>query len=113
MTSAVVVEGLRVVRGGVPVLDGLSLEVQAGAVTGLVGPSGGGKSTLMRAIVGVQRVAGGRDRGARRAGGLAVAPAAGRVPDAGAVGLRRSLGAREPPRTSRGSTASTRRGSTS
>jgi ABC-2 type transport system ATP-binding protein len=57
---AVVVDGLRVVRGGVPVLDGLSLEVQAGAVTGLVGPSGGGKSTLMRALVGVQRVAGGR-----------------------------------------------------
>jgi ABC-2 type transport system ATP-binding protein len=58
--AAVVVDGLRVVRGGVPVLDGLSLEVQGGAVTGLVGPSGGGKSTLMRALVGVQRVAGGR-----------------------------------------------------
>jgi ABC-2 type transport system ATP-binding protein len=42
------------------VLDGLSLDVPAGAVTGLVGPSGGGKSTLMRAIVGVQVVAGGR-----------------------------------------------------
>jgi ABC-2 type transport system ATP-binding protein len=57
---AVVVEGLRVVRGGVVVLDGLSLEVPAGSVTGLVGPSGGGKSTLMRAMVGVQIVAGGR-----------------------------------------------------
>ena len=41
-------------------LDGLSLEVARGAVTGLVGPSGGGKSTLMRAIVGVQVMAGGR-----------------------------------------------------
>jgi ABC-2 type transport system ATP-binding protein len=61
-TSAVAVgvEGLRVVRGGVPVLDGLSLEVAAGTVTGLVGPSGGGKSTLLRAIVGVQIVAAGR-----------------------------------------------------
>jgi ABC-2 type transport system ATP-binding protein len=57
---AVGVEGLSVVRGGVPVLDGLSVEVAAGTVTGLVGPSGGGKSTLMRAIVGVQIVAGGR-----------------------------------------------------
>jgi len=57
--DAVVVEGLEVVRGGVPVLHGLSLRVRAGSVTGLVGPSGGGKSTLMRAIVGVQRVAGG------------------------------------------------------
>ncbi len=62
MTSAVEVEQLRVVRGGVPVLDGLSLEVTAGTVTGLMGPSGGGKSTLMRAIVGVQEVAGGRVR---------------------------------------------------
>jgi ABC-2 type transport system ATP-binding protein len=42
------------------VLDDLSLEVEAGTVTGLVGPSGGGKSTLMRAVVGVQIVAGGR-----------------------------------------------------
>ena len=41
-------------------LDDLSLEVEAGTVTGLVGPSGGGKSTLMRAVVGVQIVAGGR-----------------------------------------------------
>ena len=47
-------------RGGVAVLDDLSLEVEAGTVTGLVGPSGGGKSTLMRAVVGVQIVAGGR-----------------------------------------------------
>ena len=53
-------DGLRVRRGDRPVLDGLSLAVQAGRVTGLLGPSGGGKSTLMRAIVGVQRVAGGR-----------------------------------------------------
>jgi ABC-2 type transport system ATP-binding protein len=60
LTAAVAVDGLRVVRGGVPVLDGLSLEVGAGIVAGLMGPSGGGKSTLMRAIVGVQQVAGGR-----------------------------------------------------
>ena len=58
--DAVVVEELEVVRGGVPVLHRLSLTVAAGTVTGLVGPSGGGKSTLMRAIVGVQRVASGR-----------------------------------------------------
>ncbi len=54
------VENLRVVRGGKTALDGISLEVAPGVVTGLLGPSGGGKSTLMRAIVGVQRVDSGR-----------------------------------------------------
>jgi ABC-2 type transport system ATP-binding protein len=48
-----------VVRGGRPVLDGVSLHVASGSVTGLLGPSGCGKSTLMRTIVGVQIVAGG------------------------------------------------------
>lgn len=57
--DAVVVRDLRVVRGGVPVIHGLSLEVPAGRITGLLGPSGCGKSTFMRSIVGVQRVAGG------------------------------------------------------
>jgi ABC-2 type transport system ATP-binding protein len=52
----IVVERLRVVRGGRVALDGVSLTVRRGAVTGLLGPSGSGKSTLMRAVVGVQRV---------------------------------------------------------
>jgi ABC-2 type transport system ATP-binding protein len=54
------VEDLRVVRGGKPALDGISLEVASGIVTGLLGPSGGGKSTLLRSVVGVQRVDSGR-----------------------------------------------------
>ena len=54
------VEGLRVVRGGKVALDEVSLEVAPGIVTGLLGPSGGGKSTLMRAAVGVQRIDAGR-----------------------------------------------------
>ena len=57
--AAVTVDQLRVVRGGREVLPGLSLAVPRGQVVGLLGPSGGGKSTLMRAVVGVQRVAGG------------------------------------------------------
>jgi len=60
MSGAIRVEDLHVVRGGAVVLPGLSCEIAAGSVTGLLGPSGGGKSTLLRAIVGVQKVAGGR-----------------------------------------------------
>ena len=56
---AIVVERLRVVRGGHEVLHDVSLSVAEGSVTGLLGPSGCGKSTLMRSVVGVQIVAGG------------------------------------------------------
>jgi ABC-2 type transport system ATP-binding protein len=58
-SPSIVVDRLRVRRGGVIVLDDLSLEVAAGRVTGLLGPSGSGKTTLMRSIVGVQIVEGG------------------------------------------------------
>jgi ABC-2 type transport system ATP-binding protein len=58
--AAIEIEGLLVVRGGRTVLEDLSLEVEAGSVTGLLGPSGSGKTTLMRAIVGVQIVKSGR-----------------------------------------------------
>jgi ABC-2 type transport system ATP-binding protein len=60
--AAIDVDGLRVVRGGRPVLPGISLEVERGSVTGLLGPSGTGKTTLIRAIVGVQVVESGEVR---------------------------------------------------
>jgi ABC-2 type transport system ATP-binding protein len=50
------VRDLRVRRGGHLVLPGITLEVQAGRVVGLLGPNGSGKTTLMRSIVGVQIV---------------------------------------------------------
>ncbi len=53
-TSAVEGQDLRVDRRGREVLHGLTFAVARGAVTGLLGPSGGGKSTLLRAVVGVQ-----------------------------------------------------------
>ena len=56
MTTAVAVRDLRVRRGDKLVLDGLSLDVEAGRVTGLLGPNGAGKTTLIRCIVGVQIV---------------------------------------------------------
>lgn len=57
--SAVVVDDLRVKRGGRDVLNGISFEIEPGSVTGLLGPSGCGKTTLMRSLVGVQIVEGG------------------------------------------------------
>ncbi len=57
--TAIRCRDLRVVRGGRTVLPGLDLDLRAGQLVGLLGPSGGGKSTLMRALVGAQRVAGG------------------------------------------------------
>jgi ABC-2 type transport system ATP-binding protein len=52
----VVLDDLRVVRGGRDVIPGLSTTISGGQITGLLGPSGCGKTTLMRSIVGVQVV---------------------------------------------------------
>lgn len=59
---AIEVDDLTVVRGGNPVLCGVSFTIPTGQVTGLLGPSGCGKSTLMRAVVGVQVVRSGSVR---------------------------------------------------
>jgi ABC-2 type transport system ATP-binding protein len=59
-TAAILVDDLRVRRGGRLVLDDLSLWIDRGRVTGLLGPNGAGKTTLIRCIVGVQVVEAGR-----------------------------------------------------
>jgi ABC-2 type transport system ATP-binding protein len=59
VNNSVVVHGLHVSRGGREVLHDLDFVLRPGEVTGLLGPSGGGKTTLMRALVGVQRIVSG------------------------------------------------------
>jgi zinc/manganese transport system ATP-binding protein len=58
MTEAPVlsVEHLRVGFGGREVLDDVSFSVQRGEFTGLIGSNGVGKTTLLRAILGLQRI---------------------------------------------------------
>ncbi len=47
------VQGLMSGYGEVPVLSGLDLTVRGGEMVGLVGPNGGGKTTLLRCILGL------------------------------------------------------------
>ena len=51
-TDAVVLQGVRLDRGGRTILRDLDLRVPAGSITAVLGPSGTGKSTLLAAITG-------------------------------------------------------------
>jgi len=54
------VEQLDVFYGDVQALDGVSLEVEDGAIVAIVGANGAGKTTLIRALAGMNRSAAGR-----------------------------------------------------
>jgi ABC-2 type transport system ATP-binding protein len=56
---AVSMRDARIVRGGVEIVSSFTLDVPPGLVFGMVGPSGAGKTTIMRAILGLTRLAGG------------------------------------------------------
>ena len=83
---AVECRGVTVRRGGRPVLAGLSARWPAGRITGLLGPSGTGKTTLIRAVVGVQRVRSGTVTVfGRPAGSAELRPRIGYVTQAAAI----------------------------
>ena len=53
-------ENVSLSYGAEPVLEGASLEIKAGQFVSLVGPSGSGKSSLLRAVMGLQDISSGR-----------------------------------------------------
>lgn len=55
-SSAVNVQHLEIIRQGKHILHAISFVVEPGTITGLIGPSGGGKTTLMRSVVGLQKI---------------------------------------------------------
>jgi ABC-2 type transport system ATP-binding protein len=56
MESIISIDKLSVMLGNYPALRDITLELPAGQIIGFIGPSGAGKTTLIRAIVGRQRL---------------------------------------------------------
>jgi iron complex transport system ATP-binding protein len=54
--------GVHVMLGGVEILHGADLTLEAGELVAVVGPNGAGKSTLARAVAGLQKLTGGSVR---------------------------------------------------
>jgi ABC-2 type transport system ATP-binding protein len=69
--------GLAKSFGTTAAVDGLDLEVEEGAIVGLIGPDGAGKSTLLRLLIGLLRPS----RGSVNLAGLDVAAHGERVKD--------------------------------
>ena len=72
----IVVENVRKTFQGRTILAGVSVQFSRGQVSSLVGPSGGGKSTLLRCINGLERF----DSGSVRVGELELGPTTGARP---------------------------------
>jgi len=76
-------------HGALRVLDGISLKVARGEVAAIIGPSGGGKSTFLRCLNGLERFQGGS---VIIDGERLVAGAAEREREAVLAGVRRKVG---------------------
>jgi ABC-type polar amino acid transport system ATPase subunit len=81
------ITGLCLARAGRPVLQGVDLHVERGEILALMGLSGGGKTTVLRAVVGLDAF----DAGAIQLQGISLGP--GPVPPQSRLGaLRRAVG---------------------
>ena len=58
--SAYTFSGLCAGYGAKKIIDGISGEIENGRITALIGPNGGGKSTLLRAVLGMAQRMGGQ-----------------------------------------------------
>ncbi|HET9850757.1 MAG TPA: ABC transporter ATP-binding protein [Candidatus Saccharimonadales bacterium] len=56
MHSAVNVHNLRVDRKHRTILSDINFEIESGEIVGLFGPSGAGKTTLIRSLIGLQKI---------------------------------------------------------
>jgi len=59
MSRAVEITGLEVMRGSHHVLRGVDLTVESGEIVALMGASGAGKTTVLRAVAALQPISGG------------------------------------------------------
>jgi energy-coupling factor transport system ATP-binding protein len=82
---SVVLDGVRVARGGRTVLDGVDLTVSRGSVTTLLGRNGAGQSTLLGAVAAQHRLSAGRVRLGAAATDPHATPARDRVRTVGLV----------------------------
>ncbi|HVT12135.1 MAG TPA: ABC transporter ATP-binding protein [Fimbriimonadaceae bacterium] len=60
MSAALACSGLSVGYGAAPVLSGVDLRIEPGEVVALLGPNGGGKSTLLRTLSGLLPILSGK-----------------------------------------------------
>jgi len=62
MNALLTVKGLTAGYGGVPVIEGIDLEVAENSVTVIIGPNGAGKSTLLKSVFALTQIAAGTIR---------------------------------------------------